>query len=499
MNGGRRGFLMAALEQYAGLFFNFLTVIAVSRFLGPAQTGAGVVGLSIGAIVFSLREFASPEFLIRIDKVTAHDSRTAMTFVMGVTLLLSAGLYASREYFAVTYHDPTLLLFLDITILAALVESASLPVVALLRREMAFGTLARIRTAGTGFGAGVTIAMAFFGFGHMCFAFGLLASSLMTTGLAMAIYPLGRLLKPSIASINVAWRFGIYLGGNAGLNKICETFPQLMLGRFMPIASVGIYNRSNTVSGLPDRIILSAVFTVAFPMLSAHVRAGGDVSQSYVRALSYISVVYWPAQALLALLAYPAVQIILGPGWSEAALIVTITSLASLFWFPVILTYPLLMALGKNREAFVSNLISRLVATTILCLAAFHGLLVVALSQFISLPFQMIVAIIYVRKHVFFSYRLLGKELMKSALVTLLTLAGPLIIVATNGFALDMHWTRALVIGLLAIASWIAAIFVTRHPFSQEVRPLIHLLLGKVARGLGFARQHPLQQNAPAE
>ncbi|MDR6433007.1 oligosaccharide flippase family protein [Brucella pseudogrignonensis] len=488
MSGNRRGIVMAALEQYAGLLFNFLTVIAVSRFLGPAETGAGVVGLSIGAIIFSLREFASPEFLIRIDKVQDYDIRTSMTFLMIVTLVLSAGLYLAREYFAVAYHDPTLLLFLDITIIAALVESLSLPVVALLRREMAFGTLARIRTAGTGFGAAVTIAMAGLGFGHMCFAFGLLASALITTGMAIAIYPLARLLRPSLASINTAWRFGIYLGGNAGLNKICETFPQLMLGRFMPIASVGIYNRANTVSGLPDRIFLSAVFTVAFPMLSAHVREGGDISRAYIRALSYISVVYWPAQALLALLAYPLVNIILGPGWTEAALIVSITSLASLFWFPVILTYPLLMALGANREAFISNLISRLVATTILCFAALHGLLAVALSQFISLPFQMVVAIIYVRKHTKFSYSILGSELLKSALVTILALSGPLVMVAMDGFNLDMHWSKALLMGLVAIASWFAALFVTRHPFTEELVPVLRWLLGRFMGRLRWAR-----------
>ncbi|MEN5299953.1 oligosaccharide flippase family protein [Brucella sp. TWI559] len=488
MSGRRRGILMAALEQYAGLLFNFLTVIAVSRFLGPAQTGAGVVGLSIGAIVFSFREFASPEFLIRIDKVRDHDIRTSMTFLMMVTLVLSAGLYLAREYLAAFYHEPSLLLFLDITILAALVESLSLPLVALLRREMAFGRLARIRTAGSGFGAAVTIAMAALGFGHMCFAFGLLASALMTTGLAMAIYPPKHLLRPSLASIHTAWRFGIYLGGNAGLNKICETFPQLMLGRFMPIASVGIYNRANTLSGLPDRIFLSAVFTVAFPMLSAHVRAGGDVSRAYVRALSYISVVYWPAQVLLALLAYPAVQIILGSGWTEAALIVSITSLASLFWFPVILTYPLLMALGANREAFVSNLISRLVATTILCLAAFHGLLAVALSQFISLPFQMVVAVVYVRKHAPFSYHVLGKELMKSALVTILALSGPLLLVAMDGFSLEMHWSRALAMGVTALASWFLALFVARHPFKEEVVPVLRWLLGRFASRFSASR-----------
>jgi lipopolysaccharide exporter len=499
MSGTRRGIIMAALEQYAGLIFNFFTVVAVSRFLGPAETGAGVVGLSIAAIVFSLREFASPEFLIRIEKVREHDIRTSMTFLMLVTLFLSIALYLARDYFSTSYRDPQLLLFLDITIIAAIVESMSLPVVALLRREMAFGMLARVRTAGSGFGALVTIAMAGLGFGHICFAFGLLASALITTGLSMAIYPLGRLLRPSLESIGTAWRFGIYLGGNAGLNKICETFPQLMLGRFMPIASVGIYNRANTVSGLPDRIFLSAVFTVAFPMLSAHARAGGDISRAYIRALSYISVVYWPAQILLALLAYPAVSIILGPGWSEAAIIVSITSLASLFWFPVILTYPLLMALGANREAFISNLISRSVAAGILCLAAFHGLLAVAISQFISLPFQMVIAIIYVHKHVEFSYRVLGAELLRSAYVTILALSVPLLIVALDGFNLTLPWTKAILMVVVATIGWFMALFITRHPFTQELKPGLSWLSYRARSSFCGLRQARFSRSEPAE
>ncbi|MBB5702844.1 O-antigen/teichoic acid export membrane protein [Ochrobactrum daejeonense] len=492
--GFRRGFLMAALEQYAGLLFNFITVAVVSRFLGPTETGMGVIGLSITAIVFSLREFASPEFLIKIDRVRDQDVRTALTFLMGVTLVLALALYLAQDYFARSYNDPKLTLFLNVTIAAALVESLSLPVVALLRREMAFGALARIRTAGSGFGALVTIAMAFFGFGHMCFAFGLLASALATTGLAITGHPLGRLMRPSLASFYTAWRFGIYLGGNAGLNKICTTMPQLLLGRFMPVSSVGIYNRADTLSGLPDRIILSAVFTVAFPMLSAQVRAGADISQSYIRALSYITVVYWPAQALLALLAHPAVTIVLGPDWSEAAPILAILSLACLFWFPVILTYPLLMALGANREAFLSNFLSRTVAATVICTAAFHGLLAVALSQFISLPIQMVIAIVFVRRHVAFSYAVLARALLTSGLVTLAALAAPLALVAANGFSLEIHWATGIAMGIVALFGWLGAVFMLRHPFASEIASVLGWLLSR--RSPGRARH---AASTPAE
>ena len=466
---------MASLEQHAGLLVNFFTVMTISRFLGPSETGLAIVGLGIAAIVFSLREFASPEFLIKLDKVRDEDIQTSITFLMSLTALLAAALYMSRKYFAAFYNDESLILFLDVTIVAALIESVSFPVVAMLRREMAFGMLARIRTTGSCFGAAITVAMAYCGFGHMCMAFGLLASALVTTALALTLYPIGRLLRPNISAIQNAWRFGMYLGGNAALNKICETFPQLMLGRFMPMASVGVYNRANTVSGLPDRVILSAVFTVAFPVLSAQVREGTDLRESYIGALSYITVVYWPAQAVLAILAYPAVHIILGPGWSDAIPIVAISSLASIFWFPVILTYPLLMALGHNCDAFLSNLLSRTVAALILCAASFHGLLAVALSQFISSPFQMIVAILFVHKYVPYSYAALIQALLRSGLVTVLTLIVPLAIVAANDFSFEISWITGGAIAIAAAVSWIIAVLSSRHPFARE---LIHIFNG---------------------
>ncbi|KAB2769178.1 oligosaccharide flippase family protein [Brucella anthropi] len=501
MNGSRRGILMAALEQYAALIFNFLTVVIISRVLNPAETGMGVIGISISAIVFSLREFASAEFLIKLDRVEDKDLQTSLTYLMSVTLVLAATLYALRGFFAASYQDPMLGFFLDITIAAALVETLSMPIIALLRREMAFGVLARIRTVGSGLGALATIVSAYMGFGYLCFAIGLLGSAVATTSLAITIHPLRRLLRPTFASIDAAWRFGIYLGANSSLGKICETFPSLILGRFMPISQVGIYNRAGTVSGLPDRVILSAIFAVAFPMLSAQVREGVDIRQSYIRALSYISVVYWPAQVVLAFLAYPAVRIILGSGWHEAVPIVAISCTANMFWCPVLLTYPLLMALGHNRDAFVFSLISRSVVAPVLCVAAFFGLFAVALSQFITSPFQMVVSILYVKKYVSFSQRELFGAFAHSALVTALTLILPFAALVANGFSFDFPPLLGVGIGLVAAMSWIIAVFVTRHPFGEELNHVFITFANMSAFNRRIFRRwrHGLISSTPAE
>lgn len=79
----------------------------------------------------------------------------------------------------------------------------------------------------------------------------------------------------------------------------------------MTPTAVAIYNRANTVCSIPDRIFLSAIFSFAFPALAAEVREGGDVRRSYLRALSYITVLYWPSLIMVAILADPIVRLAL--------------------------------------------------------------------------------------------------------------------------------------------------------------------------------------------
>ncbi|WP_161939550.1 oligosaccharide flippase family protein [Paramesorhizobium deserti] len=494
MNRIRRAFFMATLEQYLALLIGLVTLATMARLLTPAEIGLGVIGLGIGTITFSLREFASPDFLIKRDHVDTEDVRTSFTILLVLTTGLALLLYLGREWLADFYHDGSLVYFLDLIIIAAFVETLSLPTIALLRRDMAFGVLARIRTAGSVIASLTTIGFAFLGFGHMSFAFGLLAGALTTTLLAFAARPVMSIFQPSVSSLREALHFGSYMGATSVLNKVYDTLPQLLLGRIMTSTSVGIFNRANAICGLPDRVFLSAVFSVAFPILAEQVRQGQDLRQSYLRAISYITVVYWPSQILLALLAYPAVHIVLGGNWSEAPPIVAILCLAGTFWFPVILTYPLLIALGENREAFVSNCIARIVSAVVLCSASFWGLTALALSQFITLPFQMMISLYFVRKHVQFEWRDLLEAIRPSAVVTVSAMVGPVVVIAAHGFALDISPLAGFFAGILAIAGWLVALIRTRHPFLTEIERVLHRTLPRLSlRKTGMSKVTPAE------
>ncbi|WP_274425393.1 oligosaccharide flippase family protein [Chelativorans sp. YIM 93263] len=473
MSRVRRAFLMASLEQYLTLAINFLMVAVLSRMLSPAAIGVAVLGMGISVIIFSLREFVTPEFLIQRTRVEREDVRTALTILLGVHIVLATLLFVLSPVVARYYGELGLRHFLPVMIAAASVEMTSFPAVALLRRDMNFGAIARIRAISLTVMALTTIGLAAFGFSFMSYAWGTLAASSTTACLALIARRDAYDMRPSLASWRMVYEFGRFRGAASFVDRAHDMLPQVVLGRFMPAAAVGIYNRTNAVCAIPDRVFLGAIFAMAFPALAAEVREGRLVQGHYLRAIGYITALYWPALILLAILAHPVVNFILGHSWAEAVPLVRIMALASLFFFPVILTHPILMALGLNREAFYSTAVSRALSVVILCAASPMGLTAMAASQFLAIPLQMFVSFKYVKKHVDFRWSELFHVLWMSAVPTAGATAAALAVVGLSGFRFDLSFAEACLAGVAAGMGWLAGAVLVRHPVLDEIRRVL--------------------------
>lgn len=481
MSRARWAFVMAFVEQYLSLLLNFVMVAVLSRILSPAEIGLAVIGLGIGMIVFSLREFVTAEFLIQLPDVSRNDIRTASTVLILATILLAALLVAGSPLLARYYGEAGLEAFLGLVAASAFIETLGLPALSLMRRDMSFGTIARIRTASLGLTVSTTITLAVLGFSYMSYAWGALAGGILSTALSWIARRDARDVRPTISSWRAVYEFGRFRGATGFIDRAYDALPPLLLGRVLPPTSVGIYNRANAICAIPDRILLGAVFTFAFPALAAEVREGRPVNEHYLRAIGYITAFYWPALILLALLADPVVAIVLGVDWQEAVPLVRILSLASMFFFPVILTRPVLMALGHNRDAFTAHLIPRLFAAVVLCSASPFGLYAMALSQFIAIPFEMCVSLWFVRRHVPFTWKELIRTLLRSGALSAGTILGFVAIFPFVDFSLDFSIIGAAAAGISAGCGWLFAAFAIRHPVLRELSPLLSPL-GRLRR-----------------
>lgn len=466
----RRALAMAAGEQYFRLASQFALIVVVSRLLTPAEIGISVIGTGIMVVVLGLREFATTDCLIQRQEVLREDIRASFTIVFLLTALITVGIFALAPWFGAFYGEDKLARFLRIAAVGGLIEAISLPIRGLLRRDMAFGKLAFINTAAATATVATTILLALAGFSFMSFAWGLVATAVVTTVLSFYCRPDLSILRPSFERWRSILAFGGYNGASYAVAQAYELVPQLVLGSMLPPSAVGLYNRAAMVCKIPQMIFLRSVFAVAFPALAAEIRNGRSLKEPYLRALGYITVFYWPALTLVALLAHPLVALLLGDQWLGVVPLLQILAVAYLAWFQDPLTTPVLLAVGANRDRALVVFLTYAVSVVVLCSAAYFGAMAMAASNLVTIPYMMVVALYFVRRHVFFRWREVWVALWRSAVVTAGTAAGPVCAVALSDWSFDLSIPVALVAGFLAATGWVAGIVVTGHPVVLELR-----------------------------
>jgi O-antigen/teichoic acid export membrane protein len=304
----------------------------------------------------------------------------------------------------------------------------------------------------------------------MSFAWATVAAAATTTVLSLYFRPDPAIYRPTLKSWGSVLTFGGYNGTSYVINQSYVALPQLVLGHVLPHSAVGLYNRAQTVSDIPDRLVLTSVFSIAFPALAAEIRQGRSLKEPYLRALGLITVFYWPGQVLLILLAYPIVSLLLGQQWLGVVPVLQVMAIATFAWFPVILTSPVLLAVGANRDRVMADLLGRSASAIVLCSAAWFGIMAMAASKLITLPYQMVLSLCFVRRHVPFRWSELGAALWRSAAVTASSAVGPIGVAALSesGFELSIGATATAVV--LAAFGWVAGALLAQHPVLHELR-----------------------------
>jgi O-antigen/teichoic acid export membrane protein len=224
---------------------------------------------------------------------------------------------------------------------------------------------------------------------------------------------------------------------------------------------------------MPDKVFFGGLPSLLMPAFSAYARDGVDLRQIYVRSIEHMTGLQWPALAVLCILAHPIVRIVFGDQWLEAVPLVQIIALASVFSFSGTLNYPLLTSAGAIHHNLINNLIVLPISLAIMITAAFWGLKAVAWTWFITLPFQALVSMYFIQRHIDITRSEVMLALGRSFIVALFSAAGPLLVVAATGNNFDLSIEQAIAAIFLSAAGWSVGLWITRHPLVGEIQNLV--------------------------
>jgi O-antigen/teichoic acid export membrane protein len=471
----RRPLAFSAINTYTEGALNFFLTAILARLLSPEEIGVFLIAAGVLALTETLRDFGVGLYLVQAHEVSRDGVRTTFTVLLIMSVTLACIILFSADALASFFHEPRLVAAIRVLCVPFFIRPFINPTVALLRREMAFGYIALFDIIYGLTNVIATIVYVYLGFGYLSMAMGPVTGCIASSCSIFILRPQFWIFWPTLSEWRKVVSFGGYSSAAGFLNVLFAQLPPMVLGRVLNLDAVGLYNRSNMVSALQERAIFSVITPILLPTLAAEARRGGDLKKPYLYGLSLITAVQWPFLLCMAVMAEPAVQLFLGSKWTAAAPIVRIAALASMLGSPIVLTYPMLLAMGRVKDTLRMSIAVVPLSGLVLVASSFFGLIAVAASQFITIPIQVFVSVALIRRTLPLGWTDIVSSTAKSATISACAIAVPLLVVMLFGLRFDLPYAAIGIAAIGAVAGWYFGLVLTDHPLLLEMRRFLGL------------------------
>jgi PST family polysaccharide transporter len=167
--------------------------------------------------------------------------------------------------------------------------------------------------------AGVSLILAYYGWGAYSLAWGHIAGTACRTILFWVVVP----WRPSM---HIPWdlfqpmlKYGRGIITVNLLSVVSHHSDLAIVGHYLGVTALGLYQMATKIPEATIIVILWVVSKILFPAFSKIHAAGLPLKRPYILATRYVAAVTMPASIGLAMLAGPAMVAAFGPAWLPAA------------------------------------------------------------------------------------------------------------------------------------------------------------------------------------
>jgi len=452
--------------RYATLVLRAAGLLVLARILPPEEFGVFATAAALVALVFVFAEFGLNSHLVQARRLTRALVRAALGLGFALSLAGLAVVAALAWLLPGADAPPEVRPVLLLLGTAAALGPIALPAAARLQREMRFDRLLVIDLARSLVGVGGSIALVAAGWGILGLACAAVAESASGVVLTLALGG-GRPVRPTFRGWGRALRFGGPLALIGGLRQAADSGTVLLIGGALGAVAAGLYTRAVTVKALLHKSVVEAISPVVLPALARETRRGGDLGRLYMRKIGALTALHWPFFAVLALLAEPVVQLVLGPQWAAAAPVVRVLALGGLFDPFGALSLKFFVALDANAAFLRIQAAVALVRLGVVAWLATVSLEAAALGLVAGAAARAACATLWLERRLDVSRVALWAQILQGAALTGFTLAGPVLLLLATG------WPASLPVGIAGAAlgalGWVAGLAATRHALGREL------------------------------
>lgn len=475
-NGGRprysvrKALSLSFIQTFISLVFTFGGVIIVSHLLTPAEIGIYSIAAGLVALIQMLRDFGVSEFLIQEEDLDDQKIRTVFTINLLIAWSLGLALFAFSGAAGRFYGNSGVSDVLQVVSIVFVLLPFGAISQTLMKRELEFGKLLRIRLSENVIRSCTTVGLAYAGFSYMSMAWASVVG-IMVMVVGCAVW--GWQYRVTGLSL-LHWKRVLGFGSNRTIADIArqvgDQSANLVIGRMLGMAAAGLYSRGYGIVNMYGSTFVGAINGVAFPAFAREHRETGAAPQLFLRSLVYLTGISWPFFAAGILLAFPIIRVLFGSQWDAAVPLMRWLCAAAVV---ATLTYQcnqFLVALGHVGAVTLIEVQYQLVRIGVTIVAAFYSVAAVAAVQVLV---YVVATVLYYRRLRSYEPLSMGKcarALIPSMAVTVTTCIAPAVVAFWPGL-IQQHMIPALCGAVAAgCAGWLVGARIVRHPFLEEFR-----------------------------
>jgi O-antigen/teichoic acid export membrane protein len=348
-----KGAFIYVMMRWMDRFIGFISTLILARWLVPADFGIiAMISLVIG-IAEVLLDLGVNVALIQNRAATQAHYNTAWTLRLlqacGTVIIVSLAAPYAGDYF----HDPRVVPVLRIaclgSLLAALENIGTITFQKDLRADLDF--LLTFTKRICGFAATVILAWIFHSYWALVFA------TLFSRSVGLVASYVMHPMRPRLSLEKFGEIFGVSqwmlinsIGAYINLN-----LHKTLVGRWTNATMMGGYTLADEISSMPSTEILAPLNRILFPTFVRAKNDPAELKRNFLLAQGLQCLIAIPASLGLALVAEPAVQVLLGEKWMMVVPFVQILALTNIVQAIATSTSYILLSLGKNRNATLTN------------------------------------------------------------------------------------------------------------------------------------------------